>query len=55
VSHTVRSLRRDPIPGDSIRLVLTLAEDTPAEEIADAVEPLDGVTAVETDAVIDQI
>ena len=89
VSHTVRSLRRDPIPGETVRLVLTPAEAdpdegsaTPAEEVAEAVESLggevvrelqfgrllvtveqseldavcdlDGVDAVETDAVLDQ-
>jgi hypothetical protein len=57
VSHTVRSLRRDPVPGETVRLVLTPAENTsaedtsaedtpaentPSEEIADAVESLGG-------------
>lgn len=93
VSHTVRSLRRDPIPGETIRLVLTVAEDDTTEaatddaessrEVAEAVESLggevvrdlqfdrllveveqtdidavcslEGVTSVETDAVLDLI
>lgn len=80
VSHTVRSLRDDPIPGETVRLVVTLADDAdPAavrEDLAasdcevvreldfgsllvvadherlDAVCALDGLTAVETDAVL---
>ena len=80
VSHTVRSLRDDPIPGEAVRLVLTLAEDadSPAvrddlaaldcevvreldfgrlladadHERLDDVCSLDGLAAVETDAVI---
>ena len=82
VSHTVRSLRDDPISGETVGLVLTLAEDADpaairddlaaldcevvreldfgrllaesAHERLDAVCALNGVTAVETDAVIDQ-
>lgn len=80
LSHTVRSLQRDPIPGESVRLVLTLAEEASAADVGAAVESLggevvrelefdrllveveqtdldaapdlDGVTAVETDAVL---
>jgi hypothetical protein len=93
VSHTVRSLRRDPIPDETVRLVLTVddastevssADSGPdeTESVAEAVESLDGevvrelefgrllveveqsdldavceldgVSAVETDAVLDQ-
>ncbi|WP_137286235.1 hypothetical protein [Halorussus salinisoli] len=57
VSHTVRSLRRDPIPGETVRLVLTVAADdatrddtsddtgsdaTSESEVAEAVESLGG-------------
>ncbi|WP_135854298.1 hypothetical protein [Halorussus salinus] len=46
LSHTVRSLRDDPIPDEEVRLVLTV-EDAPtveddADEIESAVESLDG-------------
>lgn len=82
VSHTVRSLRRDPIPDETVRLVLTLSEGVSFEEVGETVESLggevvrelafgrllvkveqseldsvcelEGVSAVETDAVIDQ-
>jgi hypothetical protein len=82
VSHTVRSLCRDPIPDETVRLVLTFGEDASSGKIAEAVESLggevvrelqfdrllvevdqseldavcelDGVTAAETDAVLDQ-
>ncbi|WP_276302231.1 hypothetical protein [Halorussus lipolyticus] len=40
VSHTVRSLRRDPIPGETIRLVVTLAEDK-SENVTDDAEETD--------------
>ena len=81
VSHAVRSLRADPIPEETVRIVLTLADDAAADAVArelegigaasvrelefgrllatvdqtdlDAVCELAGVTAVETDAVID--
>lgn len=90
-SHTVRSLRRDPIPDETVRLVLTLGEneaassvgeDETASTVTESVESLggevvreleferllveveqanisevvglDGVTTVETDAVLDQ-
>ena len=40
VSHPVRSLRRDPVPGETVRLVVALADDADAEgvreEVADA-------------------
>ncbi|NEU58261.1 hypothetical protein [Halorussus sp. MSC15.2] len=42
LSHTVRSLRRDPIPGETVRLVLSVAEDASAETVAASVESLDG-------------
>lgn len=79
-SHTVRSLREDPIPGETVRLVLTLDEDADPAAVRDdlvaldcevvreldfgrllaeadherlaPICELDGVTAVETDAVI---
>lgn len=81
-SHPVRSLRRDPMSGETVRLVLTLADDRAASTVTESVESLggevvrelrferllvdveqstigevvdlDGVTAVETDAVLDQ-
>ncbi|WP_132058714.1 hypothetical protein [Halorussus amylolyticus] len=81
VSHTVRSLRRDPIPGETVGLVLTLDDDARIDDVRDVVESvggevvrelqlgrllvrvgherlgeiceLDGVTTVETDAVLD--
>ena len=81
-SHPVRSIRRDPVPGETLRLVLTLADDATAVAVASSVESLggeavrelefdrlvvavdqsdvervvdlDGITAVETDAVLDQ-
>ena len=42
VSHTVRSLRRDPIPGETVRLVLTPTGEASKDTIAEAVESLDG-------------
>lgn len=42
LSHTVRSLLRDPIPGETVRLVLTLTEATTPEEVRAEVESLDG-------------
>lgn len=42
VSHTVRSLRRDPIPDETVGLVLTLGEDSSASEIGQRVESLGG-------------
>ncbi|MFC4451749.1 hypothetical protein [Halorussus aquaticus] len=42
LSHTVRSLRRDPIPGETVRLVLSVAEDASAEAVAASVESLGG-------------
>lgn len=82
LSHAVRSLRRDPVPGETVRLVVTLGEDATAEAVREAVESLgggvvrelefdrllvaveqtevgavcelDGLAAVETDAVTDQ-
>ena len=81
VSHTVRSLRRNPMPGESVRLVLTLEDDASPTNVEaeldaiggelvrelpfhrllaevahvelDAICELDGLSAVETDAVID--
>ncbi|WP_382208634.1 hypothetical protein [Halorussus caseinilyticus] len=49
LSHTVRSLRRDPIPGETVRLVLTLAEgaDDAELEVAERVESLGGEVARE--------
>lgn len=45
-SHTVRSLRRDPIPGEELRLVLTLAADeTDAEADETTAEADDGSSA----------
>lgn len=41
LSHTVRSLRDDPIPDEEVRLVLAV-EDATADEIESAVESLDG-------------
>jgi len=41
LSHTVRSLRDDPIPDEEVRLVLTVA-DADAEEIESTVESLGG-------------
>mgnify|MGYP006274005145 CR=1 FL=1 len=41
LSHTVRSLRDDPIPDEEVRLVLTV-EDTDTDDIESAVESLDG-------------
>ncbi|UPV76469.1 hypothetical protein M0R89_20115 (plasmid) [Halorussus limi] len=80
LSHTVRSLREDPIPGETVRLVLTLGDDADPSAIAESVESLggevvrdlefdrllvevdqtdldavcslDGVSSVETDAVL---
>ena len=42
VSHTVRSLRRDPVSGETIRLVVELADDASTSEVTEAVESLDG-------------
>lgn len=42
LSHTVRSLLRDPIPGETVRLVLTLADDADPDEIRAEIESLDG-------------
>jgi hypothetical protein len=50
VSHTVRSLQRDPFPDETIRLVLTVEGDTTkaadddavASSVAEAVESLGG-------------
>jgi hypothetical protein len=41
-SHTVRSLRDDPIPGETVRLVLTVGDDTDVSAVAESVESLDG-------------
>jgi len=41
LSHTVRSLRDDPIPDEEVRLVLTV-DDAITDEIEEAVESLDG-------------
>jgi hypothetical protein len=41
-SHTVRSLRRDPMPDETIRLVVTLAEESAVSAVEEAVESLDG-------------
>lgn len=46
VSHTVRSLRRDPFPDETIRLVVTLADDYATDDaalsVAETVESIDG-------------
>ena len=42
VSHTVRSLRRDPIPGETVRLVVALADDANAEGVREGVEDAGG-------------
>jgi hypothetical protein len=42
VSHTVRSLRRDPIPDETVRLVVTLADDAEASPVAETVESVGG-------------
>lgn len=47
VSHTVRSLRRDPIPDETIRLVLTVEEDT-TEGAAEDAAASSAVEAVES-------
>ncbi|MFC4549323.1 MULTISPECIES: hypothetical protein [Halorussus] len=43
-SHTVRSLRRDPVPGETVRLVLTLADSEGAPD-ADSASGAEGVAA----------
>ena len=42
LSHTVRSLRDDPIPGETVRLVLTVGDDADPSLIAESVESLGG-------------
>jgi hypothetical protein len=46
LSHTVRSLRDDPIPDEEVRLVLTV-EDADTDDIESAVESLDGAVVRE--------
>ncbi|WP_135825078.1 hypothetical protein [Halorussus ruber] len=57
VSHTVRSLRRDPIPGETIRLVVTLAEESAVSAVEEAVQSLDGevVRELEFDRVLVEV
>lgn len=42
VSHTVRSLRRDPVPDETVRLVVALEDDADAASVREAVERADG-------------
>jgi hypothetical protein len=42
VSHTVRSLRREPIPGETVRLVVSLADGAETSEIVEEAESLGG-------------
>ena len=42
LSHTVRSLRDDPIPGETVRLVLSVGDDADSPAVAESVESLDG-------------
>ncbi len=42
LSHTVRSLRDDPIPDETVRLVLTVGDDADLSSVAESVESLDG-------------
>lgn len=57
VSHTVRSLRRDPIPDETIRLVVTLADESEMSAIQEAVESLGGevVRELEFDRVLVEV
>ena len=41
LSHTVRSLRDDPVPSETVRLVLTL-DDADESAVAESVESLGG-------------
>lgn len=42
VSHTVRSLRRDPTPDESVRLVLTLEDDASPASVEAELDAVDG-------------
>jgi hypothetical protein len=42
LSHPVRRIRDDPTPGESVELVLELAEGAPVAPLRRAVEALDG-------------
>ena len=42
VSHAVRSLREDPIEGESLSLALTTSDDADPDAVAAAVEELGG-------------
>ena len=42
VSHAVRSLREDPIEGETIALALTTSDDADPDAVAAAVEDLGG-------------
>jgi hypothetical protein len=47
VSHTVRSLCRDPILGETVRLVLTLGDEASASEVGQRIESLGGEVVCE--------
>ena len=42
LSHTVRSIRDDPIRGETVRLVLTVDDDADASAVVESVESLGG-------------
>ncbi|WP_435181930.1 hypothetical protein [Halorussus sp. AFM4] len=42
ISHAVRSIRNDPIEGEPVRLVLTVADDADPSAVAASVESLGG-------------
>jgi hypothetical protein len=40
VSHAVRSIREDPIPGETVRLVVTPADDADRADLRAALDPI---------------
>ncbi|NHN61281.1 MULTISPECIES: hypothetical protein [Halorussus] len=42
LSHAVRSIRDDPVEGESVRLVLTVGGDADESAVAESVESLGG-------------
>ncbi|WP_167599468.1 hypothetical protein [Halorussus marinus] len=40
VSHAVRSIREEPIPGETVRLVVTAADDADIADLRAALDPL---------------
>jgi len=39
-SHAVRSIREEPIPGETVRLVVTPADDADVGALRDALDPI---------------